>query len=743
MTRWKKPEDPIAIVKKLQRQYGKVAAGGGPNVQRTDPDNKPPIPPTVALTFKAREHKTRLEYRAIVTWDLISPNTCQGDVDRWIVQIRATDSGGTPIDAETAGGATRNIRQEQRVDNKGETDVHAIFNQIPKPKKWYWQARVAIRDRDHQLGDFSAWTTAQLPFTEALPKPPVPTGIDIIFDTLEKTRWDRLRAIVEWNEVTNWDVPGGDIESDMAGYQVAFRQTDSGGTAIGTKVRKRRVEAKDADADTLQHVVFDNHIKKQSYYQARVRSIDRWNRRGDWSAWTTTEQALTDTSAPPSPTNVTGYIDQHRIVVEWDLPNEAGDAATISEDIAFAQVQVATDSGYTNIIKDRRVSGEEKMFKVRKPQTTYYVRVRTHDSSWNKSAWVSTSASKVTPNAPSVAITFDAGGPKKSRYRVISTVTPGTTDIDDDVSFYRVQFVHKATNVSPTASDRRKVQIVDPDDDLKATFGNVRKSHYTWSRVRATDHQGRIGNWSAWTAGGLPTASPTVSAPTGVAVVKGPRRLQIEWNSFADDDDEVDGYKVEIRQGGTLKKTRYLGGKANSYRYMIPAADRGLNHEGRVFARDDMGNESTSGTANATDDEKLDETDLIDAFSQSSGKTYTFNGSIVLAGASGGFQTSASAPFIELARVSGADKIRFVPATGSPTVLEVGTDGIRWGGSSSSILSRLRQDSTLQLGETAAPAGLATTAAVLFARLDTVPTRTSLVVKFGRSGKAKVIMDSL
>jgi hypothetical protein len=172
---------------------------------------------------------------------------------------------------------------------------------------------------------------------------------------------------------------------------------------------------------------------------------------------------------------------------------------------------------------------------------------------------------------------------------------------------------------------------------------------------------------------------------------------------------------------------------------MIPKADRGLNHTGRVFARDDLGNESTSNEASATDDELLDEDDLIAAFTQSSGKTYTFNGSIVLAGANGAFATSASAPFIELARVSGADKIRFVPATGSPAVLEVGTDGIRWGGSSSTILSRLRQDSSLQLGKMAAGT-VPNTAVQVFLRDN--GTTDQLVAKFGRSGLVRVLATS-
>jgi len=677
------------------------------NIERTskydDESDEPPLPPTVSLTIRVREVKQRLEYRGVVTWGLVSPNTCQADVDKWIVQFRPTDSGGTPIDTDTIGGNPYQLRKEKRVENKGETDVHAVFDQLQKPKKWYWQARVAIKDKAHRIGPWSSWTSPQLPAQDALPKPPAPTGVTVIFDTLEKTRWDRLRAIVQWDEVVNWDVPGGDEEDDMRGYQVAFRICDSGGTPIGTYVRKRVVEAKDADADTTTHTIFQKGIKKQRFYQARVRSIDRWNRRGDWTAWTSAAQATVDNVAPPAPSNVTAFVDQHRIVAEWDATKDAADSDILHEDIMNFQVQVATDSGFTSIIRDVRTAGEHKSFKVRKPQTTYWVRVRSHDGSWNKSSWVSTSASKITPNAPSIALSFDAGGPKKSRYRVIGTVTAGTTDIDDDVAFYRVQFVHKATNVAPTGSEPRAHQDTDPDDDLKVIFRNIRKSHFTFMRVRAIDHQGRKGNYSGWTAGGLFSVLGSVSAFSGVAVDKGPRRIHVDWNAMADTEDEVDGYKIEIRAAGNLRKTKYVGGKTDHYRYMIPAADRGLSHEARVFARDDLGNESTSGNASATDDVKLDDTDLLSNFNQGSGKTYTFEGIIRLTGGSGAFQTGDSSveATVALSRVDGKDRVSFKPLAGTMTVLEVHADGVRWGAQGGAgTNSLLARDATLQLYQT-------------------------------------------
>jgi len=717
MTKTRRPDDLLSKINYLDKRLTKKERVTKYNDE--DVNDAPPLPPTVTMTLRVKEVKKRLEFRAVVTWGLVSPNTCQADVDRWVVQVRPTDSGGTPIDTDTIGGNPYQLRREKNIDNKGETDVHAVFNDLQKPKKWYWQARVAIIDKAHRQGPFSSWTAQQLPVQEALPKPPTPTGVDLIFDTLEKTRWDRIRAIVQWNEVLNWDVPGGDIEEDMRGYQVALRRTDSGGTPVGSFVRKKVVEAKDGDADTVTHTVFQKGIKKQYYYQARVRSVDRWNRRGDWSAWTTAEQATNDTTTPPAPSNVTGFIDQHRIVVEWDATKDAADTDILHEDITNFQVQVATDSGFTNIIRDVRTAGEHKSFKVRKPATTYWVRVRTHDASWNKSSWISTSASKITPNTPSVAISFDAGGPKRSRYRAIGTVTAGAADTDDDVAFYRVQFVHKATNVAPTGSEPRSHQDTDPDDDLKVIFKNIRKSHFTFMRVRSVDHQGRKSAFSGWTAGGQPTASSTPATPTGVNVVVHPRRIVTKWNEAANDDDEVAGYKVEVRRGGALRETRFT--RHAHHRYLVPTADRDLQHEVRVYAVDDMGNLSSAATdVNGTPNEKLDETDLIDAFSQSSGKTYSFNGNIRLAGSPGAFQTGdpSTEGIISMSRLDGKDEIRFKPLSGTQTVLAIDADGVRWGlGASPTNRSMLARDATLQLYQmftTGSPNVIGSTACKLY-----------------------------
>lgn len=462
MTDLNRGQDLLTIVNKMDKRLR--------GVERTskydDENDLPPQPPTVVMNFGIREYKTHPEYNGIVTWALATINTCQADVDRWVVQIRATDDSGNPIHRHPGG---PDVKHEAHVDNKGDTDPHAFFVHLPRPKLWYWQARVAIRDKAHRLGPFSAWTTAQLPVDEAGPKPPVPSGITLTFDTIEKTRWDRVRAIVTWNEIGNWDIPGSQVvnvtnataaasiatftinvslnvvvgstievkgvtpaayngewkvitvsgpgttitanigatpgalsvagtmtdvkdkESDVAAYQVQLRACNAAGTVGLGPVRKAHVTARDLDADTTQQVAFPKHIKKTAYYQTRIRSIDRFHRKGDFSAWLpSTPGQSTDNTAPPVPASVVIVGKFQEIGIKWDEPTDADDSEIVNDDVAHFQVQLSTTANFSVITEfDKMTHNRKKFYDSTKYKQRFWLRVRSVDSSQNKSAWVS------------------------------------------------------------------------------------------------------------------------------------------------------------------------------------------------------------------------------------------------------------------------------------------------------------------------------------------------------------------
>jgi hypothetical protein len=233
----------------------------------------------------------------------------------WVVATAPTTTtftatiGSSPADATDFGKVEENQHKLQ-----------VVTRELPRPKTWYWQARVRCTDADECVSNWSTWTDQLLPWTGADPEPPVPTNRSLSFDHHGKGKHGRIRALVTFDEVVDWDVPGGDRESDMKEYVVELDWSDDGVSWDGAPYRTRKLEAKDAPADTTRTAVFPGHIFKRYYYKARVRSIDRFNRRGDWSSWTEAQLPFDD-DPPPPPLLVKIFESAtDRIVLDWDPP---------------------------------------------------------------------------------------------------------------------------------------------------------------------------------------------------------------------------------------------------------------------------------------------------------------------------------------------------------------------------------------------------------------------------------------
>lgn len=663
-----------------------------------------------------------------------------------------------PKTFRVTGGASGVADAEDPGKSHDELDsLHVITRELHRPKTWYWKARVRAIDKEDCAGDWSAWSAPTLPWTGADPKPPVPANVILTFDTQERRRHDKLRATVTWDEVTNWDVPGGDREDDMKGFIVQLWQSTDGSTWRLHNSKSR--EAKDADADTTQHIIF-HRIHKKYYYRCRVRSVDRFNRRGDWSVWQPGAGGATpnDTTTPPAPTNLTAVVDQHKLTVDFVLAKEPLDTdatdgtngRVIDEDIAFASIQVATDAGFTNIIKRDQITGQHKTFSLRRPNGTYHIRVRTVDAVWNRSAWVSTTSELQPPPTPATpSIDWDDKGTRKARFRaVVNGTVVSPAGEQDDINHYVVQLVSKPTNSPPTAGDKRRAKKFEGDatgDDRDSIFPGVRRGSWNFARERAVDKQGVKSAWSAWSTGEQPSVSGSGPPnPTGVTMQQHtPRMIDVTWNDSTDED--TTSYRVQMLKSGVVQKTRIIHG--NHWRYAVPKADRGTFHRARVYAIDDLDRVSSSFSDPGADlDEGVvvtaaDLGPLLEQNNTEMGTLWKVEGSLELSASTGAFRTGPSGNRVELSKLEGADRVTFIPSTGSKTVLESGTDGIRWGGSSSSILSRLRQDSSLQLGKMAA-GSVPFTAVQVFLRERPSGGADELVAKFGRSGLVRVMVTS-
>ncbi len=204
MTEVDRREDLLSIINKMERRLAKVE-----RVTKYDDENDlPPLPPDVDLSFRVKEFRSRADYKAHVKWTTTSPNTCQADVDYWIVELQATNAAGVPRDELSDSDATP-FTYRSNVNNKEDVDTpHAVFDTIPHPSTWYYRARVRIVDKAHRKGPWSDWVGPFQPSDVALPKAPVPTGVAIDYSRIDNDRWDRKQAEVIWDEIGEWDIPG-------------------------------------------------------------------------------------------------------------------------------------------------------------------------------------------------------------------------------------------------------------------------------------------------------------------------------------------------------------------------------------------------------------------------------------------------------------------------------------------------------------------------------------------------------
>ena len=249
--------------------------------------------------------------------------------------------------------------------------------------------------------------------------------------------------------------------------------------------------------------IFHN-IKKRLWYRARVRGVNKNGCVGLFSNWTSPAQP-DDNTPPPAPTGLTLDIDEHRATIKWDYPNEDGDPDVPDEGVQFFLVQFAEVGDFSVLLFKDRTVAEHRSFRVKKPgNKTFYARVRAIDASHNKSAWVSTSATKHTPSSPAPpSVSFEK---INKRWRANVTATT-VSDTDREIARYPIQLVHKVAHTAPGAGDKRHHSFVEGDatgDDLTTVFRAIPADHYVYVRERARDTMGKFSAWSAWTDAGQP-----------------------------------------------------------------------------------------------------------------------------------------------------------------------------------------------------------------------------------------------
>jgi len=400
------------------------------------------------------------------------------------------------------------------VYEQADAHYHVIMHELPRPKTWYWKGRVRAIDKDDCAGDWSAWTTPLLPWTGADPEPPTPTYTDpgaLTFDRKNRSRHHKLRALFTFNDMAPWDVPGGDHEDDLGHYEVQIDRSDDGAVWDGRPYPHQDVKARrnvgSADADdtnaTRTAIFHGGYIQRRYWYRCRVRSFDRFNRPGDWSAWCTPAFPFDDTQ-PPTPPNVRIFDSAtDRVVLDWDdqtidIPVRGSWSGTIGTPTLTGTV------GPKATVEIERGS----LVRVGAGGNIYTVK---HTGS--------------VPGTPSDTVLTLTGN--------LSTSPSGAQlflVVDDpDIAFSEVQIAMSSgvTTGSPdqyntiyakdrTRGNRKAFKIIDAD-----------RGNTFYGRVRNVD---AAFNKSAWVAGKLTANSSTSAGGDGVVIGAGSGKTKVVWS---------------------------------------------------------------------------------------------------------------------------------------------------------------------------------------------------------------------
>lgn len=259
------------------------------NARRKSPCNRKPAQPASApeVFWGAVEAKTHLNYRVMVRWDAVTTDEHgfpDDTISAYEVEVMAIDASGDPVERKNGNPLVRYQVVTKPGKEGGDADawMMADMGAAPNPKRWRWKARYHAQSNGC-WGAWSAWTAPALPSSAtAEPLPPAPTYSAFIFDTAGQTKSNKIRGRVEFQPVRNWDVPGGDTEDDLSRYAVKI-EVQEGGSGSWEKHSIHTVEDKDDGEASESIFVPFFRVRRGNRYRVRLRSVDRFNRRGAWS----------------------------------------------------------------------------------------------------------------------------------------------------------------------------------------------------------------------------------------------------------------------------------------------------------------------------------------------------------------------------------------------------------------------------------------------------------------------------
>lgn len=246
-------------------------------------------------------------------------------------KVSATQ-GGSSINVTSNLTAPSFVRKNDKHDYKSHfepghgpgSDEKALFHPLPKPKLYYFQARIRTLSKHKGHRCWSAWssyTTPTQPATGAIGGTPVPASVALTLDKVEGTEKYPWRARVKWNELSTWVLDDSDTYDGAQAYHVQLQVSNDAGSTIAN-TRHMHVPAEFGNS-TAQADFFN--IKGKRAYRARVRAQSP---DGNWGAFSSYTSWLSPHSTP-KPTAVSGVTITNpspgRVVGTWSKPTDFTD----------------------------------------------------------------------------------------------------------------------------------------------------------------------------------------------------------------------------------------------------------------------------------------------------------------------------------------------------------------------------------------------------------------------------------
>jgi hypothetical protein len=362
--------------------------------------------------------------------------------------------------------------------------------------------------------------------------PAKPENAYITYDQLGRHRNHRFRGIWGCDEVTE-DADGITVKPD--GYNWRIREVNAAGAdQWNGKYPSGSLPNREGDPFLAREAIRGHGFHHGHYYES---SWQAYNANGvsEWSDWSPKTQFL-ETVQPLAPTITLFDVDQHKDRVEWTNPTDPGNVLIHHKDTLENIIQIATGSGFSNIVLHATVKAGldgHHVFKHTKPGgATWYCRVGAKTQGGLIEWSPTVTGSKVLPPTPTTLTSGDVSFKDGAREYVRAHVdfTYGGSYDDDDIKAAVLEYQYETGN--PVNGDDVHGPVIkhfQPGDSITGHWiikklRPGRKLRLRWAVKDTKGHQSAFTAWSSVITVTDPASLPSLA---GLAIDVDQHKIEI------------------------------------------------------------------------------------------------------------------------------------------------------------------------------------------------------------------------